>query len=85
LHIIADFAISTSRVDSPTGGHPARRNGQQLLGHNGYDDGYRSEMFFRPSDGDGAGAIVLTNGDYQTTDDPAIAIQTRLMQEAAAF
>jgi CubicO group peptidase (beta-lactamase class C family) len=56
-----------------------------LIGHDGQDDGWTSEMFFRVSDG--VGVILLLNGSGDTLADDAgvFAIEDRLFAEAASL
>ena len=54
--------------------------GGRLLGHGGGDKGVTTEMWFRRSDG--AGAIVLANGDAYGGRDDLLDIRNRLIREA---
>jgi len=57
--------------------------GDEVLGHNGGDDGVSTDMYYRTDDE--VGVIVLTNGDSVEGGGAMVRIQERLYDEAANF
>lgn len=57
--------------------------GGHLIGHSGSDSGVRTEMWFRRDDG--AGAIVLANGNAQGGNAALRAVRDRLIRDARSL
>lgn len=78
-----DLMLSDQNVPGPWQGliwYRSSGPGGELLGHSGGDSGVATEMWFRRSDG--AGAIVLANGDAYGGYDDLIDVRDRLIREA---
>lgn len=81
-----DLMLRDQKVPGPWQGMVWYRTsgpGGYLIGHGGADSGVRTEMWFRRDDG--AGAIVLANGDARGGNADLKAVRDRLIREARSL